>query len=59
MVLAPIEFMDGIDELKKVIKSSAEEITRYVKQAFKLMDSQFKGSISPHHEETHKEIYFE
>ena len=33
-----IEFMDGIDELKKVIRSSGEEMTRKVKQEFKLMD---------------------
>ena len=44
--------MDGVDELKRVIKSSGEEMTRQVKQAFELMDSQFMGSISFHHEET-------
>ena len=59
MVLAPIEFMDGIDELKKVIKSSGEEMTRQVKQAFELMAIQFLGSRSFHHEETHKTIHFE
>ena len=59
MVLEPIEVMDGIDELKKVIKSSGEEMTRKVKQPFELMDSQFMGSRSFHHEETHKTIHFE
>ena len=59
MVLEPIEVMDGIDELNKVIKSSGEEMTRQVKQAFELMANQFMGSRSFHHEETHKTIYFE
>ena len=58
MVLEPIEVMDGIDELRKVIKSSGEEMTRQIKQAFELMASQFMGSISFHHEETHNTIYF-
>ena len=34
-------------------------MTRQVKQAFELMASQFMGSRSFHHEETHKNIYFE
>ena len=59
MVLAPIEVMDGIDELKKVIKSSGEEMTRQIKQTFELMASQFMGSRSFHHEETHNNIHFE
>ena len=59
MVLAPIEFMDDIDELNKFIKSSGEEMTRQVKQAFELMASQFMGSKSLHHKETHNTIHFE
>ena len=59
MVLAPIEVMDGIDELNKVIKSCGDDMTRQVKQAFELMASQFMGNRSFHHEETHKTIYFE
>ena len=58
MVLAPIEVMDGIDELNKVIKSCGDGMTRQVKQAFELMTSQFMGSRSFHHEETHNTIYF-
>ena len=58
MVLEHIEVMDGIDELKKFIKSSGEEMTRQVKQAFKLMASQFMGSIIFRHEETHNTIHF-
>ena len=58
MVLSPIEVMDGIYELKKVIKSSGEEMTRQFKQAFEWMASQFMGSRSFHHEETHKTINF-
>ena len=54
MVLEPIEAMDGIDEFKRVIKSSGEEITKQVKQTFELMASQFMGSRSFHHEETDK-----
>ena len=52
MVLEPIEFMDGIDELKKFINSSGEEMTRHVKQAFEMMATQFMGSRSFHHEKT-------
>ena len=59
MVLVPMEVMDGIDELNKVIKSYGDDMTRKVKQAFELMASQFMGSISFHHEETHNTIYFE
>ena len=59
MVLAPIEVMDGIDELNKVIKSCCDDMTKRVKQAFELMASQFIGSKSIHNEETHKTIYFE
>ena len=44
MVLAPIEFIDGIDELKKVIKPCGDDMSRQVKQAFKL---------------AHKTIHFE
>ena len=44
MVLAPIEVMNGIDELKKVIKPCGDDMSREVKQAFKL---------------THKTIHFE
>ena len=51
--------MDGIDELNKVIKSCGDDVTMQVKQAFKLMASQFMGSRSFHHEKTHKTIYFE
>ena len=58
MVLAPIEVMDGIDELNKVIKSCGDDMTRQVKQAFELMPSQFMGSRSFHHEETQNTIYF-
>ena len=58
MVLEPIEVMDGIYELNKVIKLSGEDMTRQVKQAFELMASQFMGSRSFHHEETHNTIYF-
>ena len=59
MVLAPIEFMDGIDELNKVIKSCGDDMTMQVKQAIELMASQFMGSRIFHHEETLKTIYFE
>ena len=59
MVLEPIEVMDGIDELKRVIKLSGEEMTRQVKQEFELMASQFMGSRSFHDEQTHKTIHFE
>ena len=51
--------MDSIDELNKVIKSCGDDMTRQVKQAFKLMASQFMGRRSFHHEETHKTIHFE
>ena len=44
MVLAPIEFIDGIDELKKVIKPCGDDMSRKVNQAFKL---------------AHKTIHFE
>ena len=44
--------MDGIDELNKVIKSCGDDMSRHVKQTFKLMALQFMGSISFHHEET-------
>ena len=33
-------------------------MTKQVKQAFELMASQFMGSISLHHEETHNTIHF-
>ena len=59
MVYEPIEFMYGIDELNKVIKSCGDDMTRQVKQAFELMASQFMGSRSFHHEDTNKTIYFE
>ena len=59
MVLEPIEFMDGIDEVKKFIKSCGDDMTRQVKQAFKLMASQFIHSRSLHNEEIHNIIYFE
>ena len=59
MVLAPIEVMDGIDELNKFIKSWGDGMTRQVKKAFELMSIQFMGSRSFHQEETHKTIYFE
>ena len=36
MVLAPIEVMDGIYELKKFIKPGVDDMSRQVKQAFKL-----------------------
>ena len=36
MVLAPIEVMDGIYELKKFIKPCRDDMSRQVKQAFKL-----------------------
>ena len=58
MFLEPIEFMDGIYELNKFIKSCGDDMTRQVKQAFELMASQFMGNRSIHHEETHKKIYF-
>ena len=51
--------MDGIDELNKVIKSCGDDMTRQDKQAFELMASQFMGSRSFHHEETHNTIHFE
>ena len=59
MVLAPIEVMDGIYELNKVIKSCGDDMTRKLKQAFQLMASQFMGSRSFHHGETHNTINFE
>ena len=58
MVFEPIEVMDGTDELIKFIKSCGDDMTKHVKQAFELMASQFMGSISFHHEETHKTIFF-
>ena len=59
MILSPIEVMDGINELNKVIKSCGDDMSRKVKQAFELMASQFMGNRSFHHEETHNTIYFE
>ena len=59
MFLAPIEVMDDIDELNKVIKSCGDDMTSQVKQAFELITIQFMGSITFNYEETHKTIYFE
>ena len=36
MVFEPIEVMDGIDELNKVIKPCGDDMSRQVKKAFKL-----------------------
>ena len=44
MFLERIEVMDGIDELKKVIKLGGDDMSRQVKKAFKL---------------AHKTIHFE
>ena len=58
MALAPIEVMDGIYELNKFINPCGDDMSRQVKQAFKLMASQFMGSISFHNAERNKTIYF-